>query len=302
MRIGIDVGGTKIEGMLLDPQGVELTRRRVETPRHDYDQTLGAVVELVDGIEREYAIKARVGIGIPGTLSRATGLVKNANSIWLNGQSLHQDLSRSLGRPVRLANDADCFTLSEATDGAGAGAQSVFGVILGTGVGGGLCWGRKLLTGPNGITGEWGHNPLPWPQDDERPGPECYCGKRGCVETFLSGPGLQREFFQISGKDLSPSNIGAKALEGDQEAEEALQRYEHRLARGLATIINVLDPEVIVLGGGMSNLERIYEHVPGLWGTWVFSDEVDTRLVQAAHGDSSGVRGAAWLWPSSSSE
>ena len=302
MRIGIDLGGTKIEGILLDPQGVELTRRRVETPRNDYDQTLHAVVELVDGIEREHAIKARVGIGMPGTLSRVTGLVKNANSVCLIGQSLQQDLSRRLGRPVRLANDADCFTLSEATDGAGGGAQSVFGVILGTGVGGGICWEGKLLTGPNGITGEWGHNPLPWPQDDERPGPECYCGKRGCLETFLSGPGLQQEFSQYSGKDLSPQSIGAQALAGDQEAEDALQRYENRLARGLATVINMLDPEVIVLGGGMSNLERVYEHVPGLWGTWVFSDEVDTRLVQAAHGDSSGVRGAAWLWPPSSSE
>ncbi|MEE8126055.1 MAG: ROK family protein [Nitrospirales bacterium] len=302
MRIGIDVGGTKIEGLLLDPQGVELTRRRVETPRDDYDQTLVAVFDLVEEIEREFAVKAQVGIGIPGTLSRATGLVKNANSLWLNGQSLHQDLSRGLGRTVRLANDADCFTLSEATDGAGAGAGSVFGVILGTGVGGGMCWEGKLLTGPNGIVGEWGHNPLPWPQDDERPGPECYCGKRGCLETFLSGPGLQRDFFQGSGKDLSPTNIGAQALKGDQEAEEALQRYEHRLARGLATVINVLDPEVIVLGGGMSNLERVYEHVPMLWGTWVFSDRVDTRLVGAVHGDSSGVRGAAWLWPPSLSE
>jgi len=302
MRIGIDVGGTKIEGLLLDPQGVELTRRRVETPRDDYDQTLVAVFDLVEEIEREFAVKAQVGIGIPGTLSRATGLVKNANSLWLNGQSLHQDLSRGLGRTVRLANDADCFTLSEATDGAGAGAGSVFGVILGTGVGGGMCWEGKLLTGPNGIVGEWGHNPLPWPQDDERPGPECYCGKRGCLETFLSGPGLQRDFFQGSGKDLSPMNIGAQALKGDQEAEEALQRYEHRLARGLATVINVLDPEVIVLGGGMSNLERVYEHVPMLWGTWVFSDRVDTRLVGAVHGDSSGVRGAAWLWPPSLSE
>ena len=302
MRIGIDLGGTKIEGLLLDPQGVELTRRRVEAPRNNYDNTLKAVFDLVETIEREYAVTARVGIGIPGTLSHATGLVKNANSIWLIGQALHQDLSMGLGRSVRLANDADCFTLSEATDGAGAGARSVFGVILGTGVGGGICWEGKLLTGPNGIAGEWGHNPLPWPHDDERPGPECYCGKRGCLETFLSGPGLQREFFQVSGKDLSPPNISALALEGDQEGEEALQRYEHRLARGLATIINVLDPEVIVLGGGMSNLERIYETVPGLWGTWVFSDRVDTRLVQAVHGDSSGVRGAAWLWPPSSSQ
>ena len=300
MRIGIDVGGTKIEGLLLDPQGVELTRRRVDAPRNNYDNTLKAVFDLVETIEREYAVTARVGIGIPGTLSHATGLVKNANSIWLIGQALHQDLSMGLGRPVRLANDADCFTLSEATDGAGAGARSVFGVILGTGVGGGICWEGKLLTGPNGIAGEWGHNPLPWPHDDERPGPECYCGKRGCLETFLSGPGLQREFFQVSGKDLSPPNIGALALEGDQEGEEALQRYEHRLARGLATIINVLDPEVIVLGGGMSNLERIYERVPRQWGPWVFSDRVDTRLVQAVHGDSSGVRGAAWLWPPSS--
>lgn len=297
MRIGIDVGGTKIEGILLNEDGVELFRVRVNTPRNDYAATLRVVCQLVEDIEREFGELTKVGIGIPGTVSPATGLIKNANSIWLNGKPLQQDLNAHLGRAVRLANDADCFTVSEATDGAGRGAQSVFGGILGTGVGGGLCWQGKPLTGPNAIVGEWGHNPLPWPEDDERPGPNCYCGRNGCLETFLSGPGLQREYIRITGQTVSPQEIGARALTGEADAEKCMRLYEDRLARGLATVINLVDPEVIVLGGGVSNLKRLYQNVPTMWNTWVFTDRVDTKLVPAKHGDSSGVRGAAWLWP-----
>ena len=241
-----------------------------------------------------------VGVGIPGALSPATGRVKNANSTCLIGHAFDRDLEEAMGRPVRLANDADCFTISEATDGAGENVEVVFGVILGTGCGGGVAVGGKLLRGPNAIAGEWGHNPLPWPRildggEDERPGPECYCGKRGCIETFVSGPGLERDFEQSAGKSLSAAEIVA-ADSGDAGAEAALWRYEHRLARALATVINVLDPGTIVLGGGMSNARRLYKNVPRLWGEWVFSDTVATPLRPAAHGDSSGVRGAAWLW------
>ena len=297
MRIGIDVGGTKIEGILLNSHGDELERLRVEAPRHDYVKTLEAVGKLVEQIEKPLGIAANVGVGIPGAVSPSTGLIKNANSIWLNGRSLQEDLNRRLQRSVRLANDADCFTVSEATDGAGAGARLVFGVILGTGVGGGLCWQGCLLTGPNAIVGEWGHNPLPWPEDEERPGPDCYCGRKGCLETFLSGPGLQREYFRKTDHDLHPRDIDAQALQGNTEAERYLRVYEGRLARGLASVINIVDPDVIVLGGGVSHIERLYENVPKVWERWVFSDRVDTQLVRAKHGDSSGVRGAAWLWP-----
>lgn len=297
MRIGIDLGGTKIEAVLLNSQGQEITRRRVESPHHNYQATLQTISRLVKDIEVDFSISASVGVGIPGTISPATGLVKNANSVWLIGQPLEQDLADYLYRPVRLANDADCFTISEATDGAGRGAESVMGVILGTGVGGGYCWKRQLIGGPNAIAGEWGHNPLPWPEEHEWPGPPCYCGLTGCLETFLSGPGLQREFFQATGKDQTPRDIVFQAQGGNPEAEAILARYESRLARGLASVINILDPEVIVLGGGLSNLRRLYESVPRLWGAWVFSDRVDTKLVPPQHGDSSGVRGAAWLWP-----
>lgn len=298
MRIGIDLGGTKIEGILLNEEGVELMRRRVDTPRDDYEATVHAVCQLVEEIERNFDIRAKVGVGIPGAVSPATGLIKNANSVWLIGRPLQQDLAQRLGPRVRLANDADCFTVSEATDGAGAGSRSVFGVILGTGVGGGLCWHGVPLTGPNAIVGEWGHNPLPWPEDDERPGPKCYCNREGCLETFLSGPGLQREFYQVTGQDLSAKEIRAKMVAGDSQAAETFRRYDSRLARGLATVINIVDPDVIVLGGGLSNLESLYQNIPRLWSKWVFSDRVDTKLVPAKHGDSSGVRGAAWLWPS----
>ena len=297
MRIGIDVGGTKIEGILLNEHGVEVVRLRSETPRHDYVATVNAVCQLVKEIENTFEIRANVGVGIPGVVSPATGLIKNANSVWLIGKPFQEDLNARLGRSVRLANDADCFTVSEATDGAGVGVRMVFGVILGTGVGGGLCWQGCPITGPNAIVGEWGHNPLPWPEDGERPGPDCYCGRKGCLETFLSGPGLQGGFFRETGQDLTPPEMYARALNGDLQAEKYFGVYEGRLARGLATVINIVDPDVIVLGGGLSHLDRLYANVPKLWNTWVFSDRVDTKLVPAKHGDSSGVRGAAWLWP-----
>jgi fructokinase len=297
VRIGIDLGGTKIEGIALGDDGRELLRRRVPTPRGDYDATIAAIAGLVEALEGETSIGGRVGIGIPGALSRVTGLVKNANSTWLNGRPLLQDLEARLGRQVRIANDANCFALSEATDGAGAGAEVVFGVIIGTGTGGGIVVRGEVLTGPDAIAGEWGHNPLPWPQDDERPGPACYCGRRGCIETFLSGPGMAAEYERCTGRRAIAEEIVVRAGQGDGEADRLLARYEQRMARALASIINVLDPDVIVLGGGMSNLPRVYERVPTLWGPWVFSDAVETRLVPARHGDSSGVRGAAWLWP-----
>jgi fructokinase len=268
LRIGIDLGGTKIEAVALDAQGCEVFRKRVATPRGDYAATIAAVAGLV----RE-AGEGRVGVGIPGALSKATGLVKNANSTWLIGKPLQQDLEKALGREVRLANDANCFALSEAVDGAGQGAEVVFGVILGTGVGGGIVVRGQVLTGPNAIAGEWGHNPLPLPQGPDLPLRDCYCGRKGCIETYLSGPALERD-----------------------GGERALGRYAERLARSLAGVINLLDPEVIVLGGGVSKVARLYEEVPRLWSPYVFSDRVDTRLAPPKHGDASGVRGAAWLW------
>ena len=297
MRIGVDFGGSKIEAIALDGAGHELLRRRVPSPQSGYAATLDAVVALVGSIESEIGQRGSLGIGIPGAISPATGLVKNANSTWLIGHPLDRDLCERLGRPVRLANDADCFALSEAVDGAGAGASVVFGAILGTGVGGGLVIDGKSLAGANAIAGEWGHNSLPWPNDDERPGPACYCGRSGCVETFLSGPGLARDHEEAGGRPLAPADIDALARDGDTAAEASLARYEDRLARALAAIINIVDPEVIVLGGGVSNLSRLFGNVPRLWEPFVFSDRVDTRLAAARHGDSSGVRGAAWLWP-----
>jgi fructokinase len=301
LRIGVDLGGTKIEAIALDPGGRELLRRRVPTPAGDYGATVAAVVQLVSGMESELGRRGTVGVGIPGTISPATGRVKNANSVCLIGQPLDRDLAEALGRPVRLANDADCFALSEATDGAGAGARGVFGVILGTGVGGGLVFDGRLIEGPNRIAGEWGHNPLPWPREwphaDERPGPACYCGRAGCIETFLSGPGLARDHAVATGATLAPAAIVAAAESGDDRAAASLARYVDRLARALATVINIFDPAVIVLGGGMSNVTRLYAELPREWGKWVFSDRVDTKLRPPVHGDSSGVRGAAWLWP-----
>jgi fructokinase len=300
-RIGIDLGGTKIEGVAIDPAGALLARERVATPRDRYDETVAAVADLVTRLERDVSARCTVGVGMPGAISPATGLVKNANSTWLNGRRFSTDLAAALGRPVRVANDADCFALSEAADGAAAGAPTVFGVIIGTGTGGGVVVHQRLVSGPNAIAGEWGHNPLPWPQDDERPGPACYCGRSGCIETFLSGPAVAREYAADAvvapgARALDAAAIAARAADGDARAEAIMARYEDRLARGLASIINVLDPHVIVLGGGLSNLSRLYTNVPARWSAWVFSDRVDTRLVRAQHGDSSGVRGAAWLW------
>jgi fructokinase len=283
MRIGVDLGGTKIEAIALEGSR-EVARRRVPTPRGDYEATISTVSTLVSELGA-----GTVGVGIPGALSRVSGLVKNANSTWLIGRPLKQDLEHAIGREVRLENDANCFALSEATDGAGAGAEVVFGVILGTGVGGGIVVHRKVLTGPNAIAGEWGHNPLPAPAAEDQPLPACHCGRSGCIETYLSGPGLAADHLKLTDERLKAEEIAARA-------GKALGRYEERLARALASVINVLDPDVIVLGGGMSNVERLYTEVPRLWSKHVFSDHVATRLVRNAHGDSSGVRGAAWLW------
>ncbi|MEZ4494632.1 MAG: ROK family protein [Dehalococcoidia bacterium] len=295
MRIGIDLGGTKIEGIALGDEGAELARHRIPTPG-SYAATLQAIVSVVARLEHETGERGTVGIGTPGAISPATGLIKNANSTALNGRPLDRDLSAVLGREVRLANDANCFALSEAVDGSGAGYATVFGVILGTGVGGGIVVGGRILDGPNAIGGEWGHNTLPWPSPEEWPGPPCYCGRTGCIETFLSGPGFARDHNEATGLALDARQIEAAAVAGEAEAEAAFQRYEERLARGLAGVINILDPAAIVLGGGMSNLARFYESVPRLWQPRVFSDRVDTALLPPRHGDSSGVRGAAWLW------
>ncbi|MDQ3488729.1 MAG: ROK family protein [Acidobacteriota bacterium] len=295
-RIGIDLGGTKIEGISLDATGRELRRVRIASPQDDYRRTIDAIASVVRDLESNLAEEASVGVGIPGTISRATGRVKNANSTWLNGEALAEDVEAALGRPVRLANDANCFTLSEATDGAAAGADVVFGVILGTGCGGGIAVHQRVITGPNAVAGEWGHNPLPWPRDDEWPGRTCYCGRTGCIETFLSGPGLAHDYVARGGDRLDATEIVRRLDTGrDPLAEVSLERYEDRLARALTSIIHVLDPDVIVLGGGVSNVARLYRNVPPLLRLFG-GDAPRTRLVQAAHGDSSGVRGAAWLW------
>ncbi len=296
MRLGIDIGGTKIEAAALDAEGSILLRRRLPTPAGDYERTVATVKTLVDGIEAALGAAESVGIGIPGMLSPASGLVKNANSTCLIGRPFDRDLAAALGRPVRLANDANCFALSEAVDGAAAGARVVFGVILGTGVGGGIIVDRKVLTGPNAIAGEWGHSPLPWPGDDERPGAACYCGKRGCTETFLNGAGLSRAYAAAGGPETDAGTIAARAESGEGAARMALAGYVDRLARALATVINLLDPEVIVLGGGLGQIAALYREVPARWGRYVFSDTVVTKLVPPRWGDSSGVRGAAWLW------
>jgi fructokinase len=294
MRIGVDFGGTKIEAIAIDRDGIERFRRRIETPREDYDASVRAVADLVAAVEREAGARGTVGVGITGAVSPATGVIKNANSTWLIGRPLHLDLERALGRPVRVANDANCFALSEATDGAAAGAAVVFGVILGTGVGGGVVVDGRVLQGANAVAGEWGHNALPWPDESEWPGPPCYCGRRGCIEVFLCGRGMQLAY----GHDAPDARtIASAAGGGEPRASAALAVYVRRLAKALATVINLLDPDAIVLGGGLSNIEALYARVPQEWTRWVFSDRVDTRLVRACHGDSSGVRGAAWLWP-----
>jgi len=298
MRIGVDMGGTKIEAIVLADDGGELARNRVKTPRDDYPATIAAVARLVADVAADASSETPVGIATPGAISPATGLLKNANSTWLNGKPLDADLTQALGRPVRIANDADCFALSEAVDGAGSDVEIVFGVILGTGVGGGIVIHGKPLSGPNAIAGEWGHNPLPWPQAEEMPGPQCYCGKYGCIETYLSGPGLAADHKRHNGVDHGPEQIVAEAKSGSPDAIASLRRYQDRLARALAHVINIVDPDVIVLGGGLSNIDEFYGSVPDLLADYVFSDAVATTLARNQHGDSSGVRGAAWLWPS----
>lgn len=294
--MGVDVGGTKIAAVVLGPRGHEVWSHRIATPRNDYDGTIRAIVALVADAERAVGHVVTVGLGIPGAPSRATGLIKNANSTWLNSRPLQADLESALGRPVRLANDANCLVVSEAADGAAAGAAVVFGVIVGTGTGGGVVVHGRLLDGANAIGGEWGHNPLPWPEPGELPGDACYCGRHGCIETWLSGPALARDYARAGGDQIPSEVIVVRAQAGEHRAQEALSRWEHRLAKALATVINVLDPDVIVVGGGLSRLPGIYDRVPQLWQPWVFSDVVTTRMVPAAYGDASGVRGAAWLW------
>jgi fructokinase len=295
MRIGIDLGGTKIEGIALAADGRTLARQRIDTPRDDYPRTLDAIVSLVSELERDTGTRGTIGVGIPGAITPA-GVVKNANSTWLIGKPLGADLERQLGRAVRLMNDANCFALSEASDGAGAGAASVFGVILGTGVGGGIVIDGKPHIGANLIGGEWGHNPLPWPAPNELPGPACYCGRAGCIETWCSGPALANDHARVTGSMLDSRAIGRAASDGDGDARETMERFYDRLARGLASVINVLDPEVVVLGGGLSNIPGIADRVAERLPRWVFSDTVATRVVRHLHGDASGVRGAAWLW------
>lgn len=298
IKIGIDLGGTKIEGIALSETGEELYRQRVATPQGDYKATLRSVYDLVRQIETATADKGRVGVCTPGALSPATGLLRNSNSVCMNGKPVLTDLQQLLQAEIRIANDANCFALSEATDGAAKDATVVFGVIIGTGTGAGVVIAKNVLLGPNAIAGEWGHNPLPWPEDYELPGPECYCGKHGCIETWLSGPGLVRDHELHNNVFFDAETIVNKARFGDEDANETLERYENRMARSLAHVINILDPDVIVLGGGMGNIKRLYENVPGIWGDYVFSDVVNTKLVSPVHGDSSGVRGAAWLWNS----
>jgi fructokinase len=295
MRIGVDLGGTKTEAIGLRGSDV-VARKRVASGRQ-YDETIATITSLVHAIEQEAGVTGTVGVGIPGTVVPASGLVKNANSTWLNGRPLAADLETSLGRPVRVMNDANCFAISEAADGAGAGAEVVFGVILGTGVGGGVVVRGRVLTGANLVAGEWGHHPLPWMAPDESPGAECYCGKRGCIETFLSGPGFERDFLRVTGRLMKSAAIVEAAQAGDASAVDAIVLYHDRLARALSGVINILDPDTIVLGGGMSNLPGLADGVSAILPRFVFSDVVSTRVVGNAHGDSSGVRGAAWLWP-----
>ena len=296
-RIGIDLGGTKIEFIALERNGAELHRHRIATPRHDYEGTVRAIAEGVKEMEKRLSRTATVGVGIPGTVSTRTGLVKNANSTWLNGKPFDKDLNRALGREVRCANDANCLAVSEATDGAAAGKHFVFAVILGTGCGGGIAVDGRVHGGSNGVAGEWGHNPLPWMRAEEFPGPACYCGKNGCIETWISGTGLEKDYERATKTSLRGPEILARTAAGQPEALAALDRFEDRLTRGLAGVINLLDPDIIVMGGGASQVSRIYKKVPALLKECVFGKEADTPLVPAKHGDSSGVRGAAWLWP-----
>jgi fructokinase len=300
MRIGIDLGGTKIEALAIDEDGDELVRYRVDTPRDDYDATIASMVDLVARLERETGNTGSVGAGIPGSISRVTGLVKNSNSTWLNGRPFHKDISLALRREVRVANDANCLAVSEATDGAAAGKHVVYGLILGTGCGGGVAIGGRVHAGPNGVAGEWGHNPLPWLKPDEYPGPSCYCGKRGCLEMWVSGTGIALDHKNVTGKIQTAREIVEEFQRGDQEAAATIERFEDRLARGLAHVIDMLDPDVIVIGGGVSRVQHIYQELPKRLATYVFGGEVSTPILPARYGDSSGVRGAAWLWPQQS--
>lgn len=297
MRIGIDLGGTKIEALALGGDGRELKRIRVDTPRHDYAETLNTIARLVRTLEAELGEQGTVGVGIPGTVVRPSGLVKNANSTWIIGQPLERDLSAALAREVRCENDANCLALSEATDGSGAGHRVVFAVILGTGCGGGLAIDGRVHAGLHGVAGEWGHNSLPWPRSDEVPGPECYCGKTGCIETWISGTALGNDYERATGAPLSGKQVAEAAERGDAQAEAAVRRLEDRIARGFASLVNVIDPDVIVVGGGLSKLADIYRNVPPLLENYGFGGGIHTPIVPARHGDSSGVRGAAWLWP-----
>jgi fructokinase len=297
MRIGIDLGGTKIEALAIDDQGVELARHRVDTPRDDYDATIKAMAGLVRRLEQETGRAGTVGAGIPGSISRITGLVKNSNSTWLNGRPLDRDLTAALGREVRIANDANCFAVSEATDGAATGRRVVFGVILGTGCGGGVAISGRVHEGPNGVAGEWGHNPLPWPRPEEYPGPACYCGKRGCMEMWVSGTGIALDYETMTGKSRTAREIVLEFEAGARDAAAAIERFEDRLARGLAQVINILDPDVIVIGGGVSRVMHLYQELPKKLPGYVFGGEALTPILPAVYGDSSGVRGAAWLWP-----
>src|SRR5437588_8517728 len=297
IRIGVDLGGTKSEFVALEGDGREVHRHRIATPRFDYEGTVRAVARAAEGIEKELGRSATIGMGIPGTISKKTGLVKNANSTWLNGKPFDKDLSRALAREVRCANDANCLAVSEATDGAGAGKHVVFAVIVGTGCGGGIAVDGRVHSGSNGVAGEWGHNTLPWMHADEFPGPPCYCGKNGCIETWISGTGLQKDYERATKLSLRGPEILARGEAGEPAALAVLDRFEDRLARGLACVLNLLHPDVIVMGGGASQIPRIYKYVPARLKDYVFGKEADTPLVPAKHGDSSGVRGAAWLWP-----
>lgn len=299
MRIGVDLGGTKIEAIALSELGEELYRERVMTPQNDYPGTLRAIEQLVSKMETVVGVGSSIGIGIPGTLSSVTNKVKNANSVWLNNTTIHEDLRRILGKPVRVANDANCLAVSEAVDGVGAGFKVVFAVIIGTGCGGGIAIDGKVHIGTNGVSGEWGHNPLPWPSDEDivyQKMVPCYCGRIGCVETFLSGPGFKRDYELHTGQVFETYQIVELAEKGESDAEQCLMRYEQRLAKALAGLVNTLDPDIIVLGGGMSNIERLYTNVIPIMPSWVFGKECATPVRQANYGDSSGVRGAAWLW------
>ena len=297
IRIGIDLGGTKIEIIALDDTGRTLIRKRTATPQKNYLEILRTTVNLVNSVEKSIGDQGTVGVAIPGAISLASGTIKNSNTTCMIGEAFERDLESALDRPVRISNDANCFTLSEAVDGAGQGAAVVFGAILGTGVGGGITVNGKVLAGVNAIAGEWGHNPLPWSRADELPGPACYCGKQGCIETFLSGPGLAGDYKVMTGTDIDPRALVEQSNNGDETAKATLDRYCNRCARALANVINILDPGVIVVGGGLSNIADLYIRVPEMWTQYVFSDRVDTQLKPAQHGDSSGVRGAAWLWP-----